>query len=256
MTISELQPRPIPTPDPRRDLSSLKPGISLLRHDDGRQGIFVSIEPDGRLQVQSLKGKGFWVFHPDDCDLMARQDPATAPKPADRRQAAKATTRVRILAAARALFEAGSYADATIRSIARAAGMSTGAVFATVPDKAALWTAVYGGPPPSDQIADEIARTLGQLPNHSWAITYHPKAGWEPFHASIAMPGFPAPGFHGSSQPGITYGGSGQSPAAALRKARESLRLDTALRQASENATDALRQARETATHAVRQEAS
>jgi hypothetical protein len=227
MTISELQPRPIPTPDPRRDLSSLKPGISLLRHDDGRQGTFVSIEPDGRLQVQSLKGKGFWVFHPDDCDLMARQDPATAPKPANRRQAAKATTRVRILAAARALFEAGSYADATIRSIARAAGMSTGAVFATVPDKAALWTAVYGGPPPSDQIADEIARTLGQLPNHGWAISHHPDPRGPAFHATITTPDFNTPG-----KAGGLFGGSGQSPAAALR------------------------QARETATHAVRQEAS
>lgn len=38
-----------------------------LRHQDGRTGTFVSVEEDGRYRVRSLKGSGFWVFHPADC---------------------------------------------------------------------------------------------------------------------------------------------------------------------------------------------
>jgi len=41
-----------------------------LRHHDGRTGTFVAIEDDGRFRVQSLKGKGFWIFHPADCDWL------------------------------------------------------------------------------------------------------------------------------------------------------------------------------------------
>lgn len=228
MTISELKRRPLRNQNPRGyDLSGLKPGISLLLHDDGRQGTFVSIEPDRRLRVQSLKGRGFWVFHPGDVRLVARQDPATPPKPANRRQAAKATTRVRILDAARALFEAAGYAGASIRDIARAAGMSTGAVFATVPDKASLWRLVHGGPAPSDQIADEIARVLGQLPDHGWVVAHRAGAGGRRFHARIATPDFDP-----IICTGLDFVGYGDSPAAALRQARED------------------------ATHALRQEAS
>jgi hypothetical protein len=40
---------------------------AMLRHHDGRTGIYVCTEEDGRYRVQSLKGKGFWVFHADDC---------------------------------------------------------------------------------------------------------------------------------------------------------------------------------------------
>lgn len=43
-------------------------GERILRHRDGRTGTFVEIEVDGRFRVQALKGKGFWVFHPADCD--------------------------------------------------------------------------------------------------------------------------------------------------------------------------------------------
>lgn len=42
------------------------PGVTL-RHQDGRTGTFVSVEEDGRYRVRSLKGPGFWVFHPADC---------------------------------------------------------------------------------------------------------------------------------------------------------------------------------------------
>lgn len=40
---------------------------TTLRHRDGRTGTFVSVEEDGRYRVRSLKGPGFWVFHPADC---------------------------------------------------------------------------------------------------------------------------------------------------------------------------------------------
>lgn len=184
---------------------------SLLRHNDGRTGTFVAFEGDGRVRVQSLKGKGFWVFRPEDCEHLG-QRPGAAPIRPNRRQAAKAATRVRILAAARALFEAGGYADATIRKIATAAGMSTGAVFATVPDKAALWAAVYGGPPPSYLIADEIARTLGDLPEHGWVISHKV----DRFLATVTTPDFDP-----IARTGLAFGGEGVSPAAALRQARE-----------------------------------
>ncbi|WP_303713763.1 hypothetical protein [Brevundimonas naejangsanensis] len=46
--------------------AALTPGTTL-RHRDGRTGTFVSVEEDGRYCVRSLKGPGFWVFHPADC---------------------------------------------------------------------------------------------------------------------------------------------------------------------------------------------
>lgn len=46
--------------------AALTPGTPL-RHRDGRTGTFVSVEEDGRYRVRSLKGPGFWVFHPADC---------------------------------------------------------------------------------------------------------------------------------------------------------------------------------------------
>lgn len=46
--------------------AALTPGTTL-RHRDGRTGTFVSVEEDGRYRVRSLKGPGFWIFHPADC---------------------------------------------------------------------------------------------------------------------------------------------------------------------------------------------
>lgn len=90
----------------------------------------------------------------------------------NKRVLSKAATRQRVLNAATALFEAGPYAAATIRDIAKGAGMSTGAVFANFKNKAEIWTAVYGGPAPALLIADEIARTLGQLPDWTCSISH------------------------------------------------------------------------------------
>ena len=68
-------------------------------------------------------------------------DETEAPR-LNRRQAAKVRTRQKVLDAARALFAERGYEPATIRDIARGAGMSTGAVFANFQDKAELFEAV------------------------------------------------------------------------------------------------------------------
>ncbi|HEY9216821.1 MAG TPA: TetR/AcrR family transcriptional regulator [Phenylobacterium sp.] len=56
-----------------------------------------------------------------------------------RRALAKQQTRAKVLAAARKLFSEQGYEGATIRDIAAAAGMSTGAVFANFADKSDLF---------------------------------------------------------------------------------------------------------------------
>ena len=63
----------------------------------------------------------------------------TAVKAPTRRALAKQQTRAKVLAAARRLFSEQGYEGATIRDIASAAGMSTGAVFANFTDKSDLF---------------------------------------------------------------------------------------------------------------------
>ena len=64
---------------------------------------------------------------------------AETPVKLTRRALAKQRTRERVLAAARRLFSERGYEGATIRDIATAAGMSTGAVFASFADKSELF---------------------------------------------------------------------------------------------------------------------
>ncbi|HEY1752944.1 MAG TPA: helix-turn-helix domain-containing protein [Caulobacteraceae bacterium] len=66
---------------------------------------------------------------------------AEAERP-NQRAAAKQRTREKILAAAKALFAERGYEAATIRDIAKMAGMSTGAVFASFTDKSDLFTEI------------------------------------------------------------------------------------------------------------------
>ncbi|KQY89957.1 TetR/AcrR family transcriptional regulator [Brevundimonas sp. Root1423] len=72
----------------------------------------------------------------------------------NRRQAAKVRTRQKVLDAARLLFAERGYEPATIRDIAKGAGMSTGAVFANFQDKAELFEAVLS----TDMV--QLAETL------------------------------------------------------------------------------------------------
>lgn len=66
-----------------------------------------------------------------------------APAKLNRRQEAKLRTRAKVMQAARELFGELGYDGATIRDIARRAGMSTGAVFANFTDKTDLFEAIY-----------------------------------------------------------------------------------------------------------------
>jgi len=68
--------------------------------------------------------------------------PAIRPQKVTRRALAKQQTREKVLGAARQLFIQHGYEGATIRDIARAAGMSTGAVFASFADKSELFDAI------------------------------------------------------------------------------------------------------------------
>jgi AcrR family transcriptional regulator len=68
--------------------------------------------------------------------LVAADAPA---RPPTRRALAKQQTRMKVLGAARRLFSEQGYEGATIRDIAAAAGMSTGAVFANFTDKSDLF---------------------------------------------------------------------------------------------------------------------
>lgn len=74
--------------------------------------------------------------------FQAVSDPAAEAPRLNRRQAAKVRTRQKVLDAARDLFSERGYDPATIRDIAKGAGMSTGAVFANFQDKAELFEAV------------------------------------------------------------------------------------------------------------------
>src|SRR5271167_1660782 len=71
----------------------------------------------------------------------------------NQRTLAKQRTREKIVAAATALFSERGYEGATIRDIAKAAGMSTGAVFASFADKSDLFGEIVA----ADQQALEAA---------------------------------------------------------------------------------------------------
>jgi len=73
---------------------------------------------------------------------MRMHAPALRPEKMTRRALAKQQTREKVLQAAREMFIERGYEGATIRDIARAAGMSTGAVFASFADKPELFDAI------------------------------------------------------------------------------------------------------------------
>lgn len=72
------------------------------------------------------------------------------------RQQSKAATRAKVLAAAKALFETEGYVATTVREIAHAAGVSTGAVFCSWTGKAEVYREVFGHKP----ISPELGRAL------------------------------------------------------------------------------------------------
>lgn len=66
-------------------------------------------------------------------------------RPLTRRALAKLKTRQSLLAAGKQLFSEHGYEASTVRDIAAAAGMSTGAVFANFADKADLFSEILAG---------------------------------------------------------------------------------------------------------------
>ena len=85
-----------------------------------------------------------------------------APAKLNRRQQAKARTRVKVMQAARDLFGELGYDGATIRDIAKRAGMSTGAVFANFSDKTDLFEAIYAED--SEAMMDAMRDAVGSDP--------------------------------------------------------------------------------------------
>ncbi len=73
-----------------------------------------------------------------------------------RRETKAQATRAHILDTARAMFDAHPYADVTARELARAAGLSTGAIFRYWADKDTLYREAVGHFP----ITPETGRTL------------------------------------------------------------------------------------------------
>ncbi len=76
--------------------------------------------------------------------------PAPTDQPLKGRAAAKARTRAKILAAAKALFARHAYGTMTMRMLAQEAGFSTGAIFTSFKDKADVWRAAMECEPPLD----------------------------------------------------------------------------------------------------------
>ena len=79
-----------------------------------------------------------------------------------RRALAKQQTRIKVLAAARNLFSEEGYEGATIRDIAAAAGMSTGAVFANFSDKSDLFREIMSDDMEALSVAMRDAATRGR----------------------------------------------------------------------------------------------
>ena len=92
-------------------------------------------------------------------NLVAADIPARTPT---RRALAKQQTRLKVLAAARRLFSEEGYEGATIRDIAAAAGMSTGAVFANFSDKSDLFREIMADDMEALSTAMRDAATRGR----------------------------------------------------------------------------------------------
>lgn len=77
--------------------------------------------------------------------------------PDTKRGRAAAHTRSKVIAAAADLFAARGYEDVGIRDVAKAVGMSTGAVFSHFADKDALFLAATGRAPPGPRLREFLA---------------------------------------------------------------------------------------------------
>ncbi|WP_313010692.1 TetR/AcrR family transcriptional regulator [Brevundimonas sp.] len=130
----------------------------------------------------------------------------------NKRQISKELTALRVIAAARFAFTNTGFFASTTRDIARRAGMSTGSVFATAPDKESLWVLAMGGPPPSLFLAEEVALIEAQRPDWVYIIRKAPRG--------VYLATLSPDNLNPLRDSGPVATGQGDSPAAALRAAR------------------------------------
>ena len=88
-------------------------------------------------------------------------DVDTASRPPASRQSQKEATRLRVLNAARELFDTHGYQGTTIREIARHAGVAVGSVFTTFASKGGILSEVMQAPP--DPPYAELDRVMPHL---------------------------------------------------------------------------------------------
>lgn len=79
------------------------------------------------------------------------------------RKLRQAHNRAKLLGAAREAFDRAGYEGASMRGIARAAGLSTGAIFANWTDKPELYREVYGHAPISPEQGKKLVSALQGL---------------------------------------------------------------------------------------------
>lgn len=134
------------------------------------------------------------------------------PRRQTRRQQGKAITRNKVIEAARFAFTNAGYYASTVNDIAARAGTSIGSIFSNAEDKPALWRLAMGGPPPSLELAEQVALVEAQRPDWVWIIRKAPDGRY----LATLSPENLNPLYN--SGPVAT--GQGDSPASALYAAR------------------------------------
>lgn len=81
----------------------------------------------------------------------------------NQRKVALAQTRAKLLQAARRLFRQYPYQKVSMRGIAKAMGMSTGAVYNLYDTKADVWRDAMGTPPPVEDVVIQEAHNLQRV---------------------------------------------------------------------------------------------
>lgn len=88
-----------------------------------------------------------------------------------RRERARVRTAESIRETAAHLFRTVGFQDLTLRALANAAGVSTGAIFAHVRNKEELWRFAMGSAPPDFHLAEVVALIDSRLPGARWTLT-------------------------------------------------------------------------------------
>jgi hypothetical protein len=95
-----------------------------------------------------------------------------------RRERMKAQTAETIRETAGRMFTRLGFNHVTMRGLADAAGVSTGAIFAHVRNKEDLWRFAMGSAPPDYRLAETIALVESSLPGSKWTLTATSEGGF------------------------------------------------------------------------------